>query len=67
MVLEITQSELIRNPEVLGPAIIAMKYKDGILIAAHSSGFYGSFHKYPNIPRVTKLAQNLAFSKIISL
>jgi len=44
-----------------------MKCKEGILIASNSAGFYGAYAKYLNIPRFTKISNNIVFGKLISL
>jgi len=61
-----TPSELKRSPEVTNPPLIAMKCKEGILIASNSAGFYGAYAKYLNIPRFTKISNNIVFGRLMS-
>jgi 20S proteasome subunit beta 7 len=44
-----------KYPYVTGTSVLAIKYKDGVLIAADTLGAYGSTKRYKSTPRVVKV------------
>lgn len=44
-----------KNPYVTGTSVLAVKYKDGVLIAADTLGAYGSTKRYKSMQRVVKV------------
>ncbi|XP_027163736.1 proteasome subunit beta type-4-like [Coffea eugenioides] len=47
-----------QTPYVTGTSVIAIKYKDGILIAADMGGSYGSTLRYKNVERIKPVGKH---------
>ncbi|CDP09627.1 unnamed protein product [Coffea canephora] len=47
-----------QTPYVTGTSVIAIKYKDGILIAADMGGSYGSTLRYKNVERIRPVGKH---------
>ena len=43
------------NPIVTGSSILALKYKDGIIMISDTLGSYGSLARFKNIRRIEKI------------
>eukprot|EP00461_Guttulinopsis_vulgaris_P001913 UN01914 len=52
------------DPIVVGASVLAMRYKDGILVMADTGAFYGSLARYTDLERVTQVNSStlVAFS-----
>lgn len=48
-----------KSPIVTGTSVIAVKYKNGVLIASDTIGSYGSLQRFTNIKRITKVGKTL--------
>nr|CCD74498.1 proteasome subunit beta type-4 [Arabidopsis halleri subsp. halleri] len=48
----------VRYPYVTGTSIVAIKYKDGVLMASDMGGSYGSTLRYKNIERVKAIGKH---------
>ncbi|CAI8591564.1 unnamed protein product [Vicia faba] len=49
---------LTRTPYVTGSSVIAIKYKDGILMAAGMGGSYGSTRRYKSVERLKPVGKH---------
>eukprot|EP01127_Copromyxa_protea_P013210 TRINITY_DN3535_c0_g1_i1.p2 TRINITY_DN3535_c0_g1~~TRINITY_DN3535_c0_g1_i1.p2 ORF type:complete len:259 (+),score=65.30 TRINITY_DN3535_c0_g1_i1:1824-2600(+) len=47
------------NPYVTGTSVVALKYKDGVMMAADTLASYGSLSRFRNIPRMAALGDTL--------
>jgi len=47
-----------KYPYVTGTSVIALKYKDGVMIAADTLGAYGSTKRYKSMDRIVKVNQH---------
>lgn len=43
------------NPIVTGSSVLAVKYKDGVLIMSDTLGSYGSLARFKNLDRIQKV------------
>mmetsp|Transcript_16296 Transcript_16296/g.19803 ORF Transcript_16296/g.19803 Transcript_16296/m.19803 type:complete len:179 (+) Transcript_16296:274-810(+) len=48
-----------RQPIVTGTSIIAVKYKDGVIMAGDTLGSYGGLARFTNVERITKIGSTL--------
>lgn len=46
------------NTYILGTSVLAMKYREGVLILTDMQGSYGSYAKYKHLPKVAKLSDD---------
>eukprot|EP00798_Chlamydomonas_sp_ICE-L_P020095 gene20095-26813_t len=51
--------QLTKNPYVTGTSVMAIKYKDGIMIASDTLAAYGSTKRYKTVQRVFKVNDNV--------
>jgi 20S proteasome alpha/beta subunit len=50
-------------PTVVGSAVVALKYKDGIVIACNDSLLYHSSSKFSDVERIHDVTPNVVFGK----
>ncbi|KAL6130589.1 hypothetical protein ACLB2K_068968 [Fragaria x ananassa] len=55
---EASQSQRTLNPYVTGTSVVALKYKDGVLMAADMGGSYGSTLRYKSIERMKPIGKH---------
>ncbi|XP_061996147.1 proteasome subunit beta type-4 [Rosa rugosa] len=55
---EASQSQRTPNPYVTGTSVVALKYKDGVLMAADMGGSYGSTLRYKSIERMKPIGKH---------
>nr|XP_004308730.2 PREDICTED: proteasome subunit beta type-4-like [Fragaria vesca subsp. vesca] len=55
---EAFQSQRTLNPYVTGTSVVALKYKDGVLMAADMGGSYGSTLRYKSIERMKPIGKH---------
>ncbi|KAM5554605.1 proteasome subunit beta type-4 [Rosa sericea] len=55
---EASQSQRAPNPYVTGTSVVALKYKDGVLMAADMGGSYGSTLRYKSIERMKPIGKH---------
>lgn len=48
-----------RNPYVTGTSVLAIKYKDGVMMAADTLGSYGSTKRYKSVCRIKEVGENI--------
>ena len=46
----------------MGSGIVALKYKDGVVLCSDTQCCYGGFAKYRNVKRIEKLNDNVMFA-----
>ncbi|PRQ57299.1 putative proteasome endopeptidase complex [Rosa chinensis] len=55
---EASPSQRTLNPYVTGTSVVALKYKDGVLMAADMGGSYGSTLRYKSIERMKPIGKH---------
>ncbi|KAF4122542.1 20S proteasome subunit beta 7 [Geosmithia morbida] len=63
-----TANQHTQQPMVTGTSVIALKYKDGVVIAADNLGSYGSMARYTDVKRLRQFADSavIGFSGDVS-
>eukprot|EP00922_Rhytidocystis_sp_ex-Travisia-forbesii_P023054 GHVS01033864.1.p1 GENE.GHVS01033864.1~~GHVS01033864.1.p1 ORF type:complete len:237 (+),score=15.67 GHVS01033864.1:139-849(+) len=50
------------RPIVTGSSVLAIKYKDGVLLCCDTKASYGNMCRYVDVPRISKISSTTAFA-----